>query len=755
MQALFYLNNINMNIRKLLYLGIFILSISLGKAQDFFTAISERSIKADPKNRTIQPEKFLTYTLDVAGMKSYFNSVPELKDGDFKDKAPIIVLPMPDGTKAKFRIWKSSVMAPELAQKFPQLVTFTGQGVDDKYATLKLDFTELGFHAQIKSVVTGDLYIDPYAKNDINNYIIYKKADLINKNPRICETKDDALELEKKNAQKTVTPSVGTQIRIFRFVVACTGEYAQAATGLSSPSLAQTLSAIVTSVNRVNGVYEQELAVRLVLVANETSVIFTNPATDPFNGNDDANVLIDESQDQIDAIIGTANYDIGHTFSTGGGGLAGLGVICNASGKASGITGSPNPVGDPYDIDYVAHEVGHQFGGPHTFNATTVNCGGGNRSGANAVEPGSGITIMAYAGICGSTNNLAANSIAIFHTRSFQSITTKVQSTTCQVTTPVPNTAPVVNAGNNYTIPKSTPFKLTGSATDAENGGLTYCWEQNDIGPAGNWNAPTGNAPLFRSFLPVTVPYRYFPKITDVINNTLTKGEILPSYGRTMEFRLTVRDNNAGCAGVANDDASITVDGNSGPFTVTAPTTAVNWSGNTTQAITWNVANTTAAPVSCANVSILLSTDGGLTYPTTIVASTPNDGSEVVTIPNVSTTQARIMVAGVGNVFYNINPVNFTITQVLAVDEANGDKDVFVVYPNPSKGLLNIKFGKQNNIYDIAIHDVSGRLVFSKSDNKLDHDNVGTFNLTHLVKGDYLITVKTKDFNKTIKWIKE
>lgn len=743
-----------MNIKKLFYLGIFILSFSLAKAQDFFMPISEKSLKEELRNRTVQPEKFLTYTLDVTGIKNYFNSVPELKDSDSKDQAPIIVLPMPDGTKAKFRIWKSSVMAPELAQQFPKLVTFTGQGIDDRYATLKLDFTELGFHAQIKSVATGDLYIDPYAKNAIDHYIIYKKEDLINKTPRVCGTKDDGPEFEKKSAQKTVTPGVGTQIRIFRFAVACTGEYAQAATGLASPSVAQTLSAIVTSINRVNGVYEQEVAVRLILVANETSVIFTNPVTDPFNGNDDANTLIDESQDQIDALIGTANYDIGHTFSTGGGGLAGLGVICNASGKGSGITGSSNPVGDPYDIDYVAHEVGHQFGGPHTFNATTVNCAG-NRSAANAVEPGSGITIMAYAGICGGTNNLASNSIAIFHTRSFQSITSKVQSTSCQVTTPVSNTIPVVNAGNNFTIPKSTPFKLTGSATDTGSTGLTYCWEQNDTGPAGNWNAPTGNAPLFRSFLPVTVPYRYFPRITDVINNTVTKGEILPSYGRTMEFRLTVRDNNAGCAGVANDDAAITVDGNSGPFLVTAPATAVNWTGNTTQTITWDVANTTAAPVNCANVSILLSTDGGLTYPTTIVASTPNDGSEVVTLPNVSTTQARIMVAGAGNVFYNINPVNFTISQILAVDEINGNKDIFVVYPNPSKGILNIKFGKPNDSYDIAIHDVSGRLVFSRSNNKLDHDKVGTFNLSHLIKGDYLVTIKAKDLTKTIKWIKE
>ncbi|MEE6129821.1 zinc-dependent metalloprotease family protein [Chryseobacterium arthrosphaerae] len=745
-----------MKIKQLSYLGVFILSISLGKAQDFFTVVSERSIKAETGKRTVQPEKFVTYTLDVAGMKNYFNSVPELKDTDRKDNAPMIILPMPDGSKARFRIWKSSVMAPKLASQFPQIVTLTGQGVDDRYATIKLDLTELGFHAQIKSVVTGDTYIDPYAKNNINDYIIYKKGDLIDKNPRVCETKDEELPLEKKSTEKTVTPSVGTQIRIFRFAVACTGEYAKAATGSPTPTVAQTLSAIVTTVNRVNGVYEQEVASRLILVDNETSIIFTDPATDPFNGNNNANTLISESQTQITALIGTANFDIGHTFSTGGGGLAGLGVICSNSQKARGITGSPNPVGDPYDIDYVAHEVGHQFGGPHTFNAITGNCNG-NRSGANAVEPGSGITIMAYAGICLSTNNLANNSIPIFHTRSFQSITSKVQSTTCQVTTPSSNTAPVVNAGSDYTIPKGTPFKLTGSATDADNDPLTFCWEQNDAGgsDAGDWNAPAGTAPLFRTFMPVTDSYRYFPKITDIINGTVTKGEILPSYGRSMEFRLTVRDNNSGCAGVANDDASITVDGNSGPFKVTAPATAVSWLGNTTQTITWDVANTTAAPVNCANVSIYLSTDGGFTYPITILDSTPNDGSEAITLPNVNTSQARIMVAGAGNVFFNINPVNFTINENLAVNEVAGNKDAFAVYPNPSRGLLNIKFTNSNDAFDIMVYDVSGKLVFGKTDNKSGRDHIATFNLEQLVKGDYIIRIKTKNFEKTVKWIKE
>ena len=743
-----------MKITRLLYFTVFVLTISFTKAQDFFSTINERSLETNSKNRTVHPEKYLTYKLNVTDIKNYFNSVPELRDTDSRDNAKVIVLPMPNGTKAKFKIWKSSMMESELAAKFPEIVTFTGQGIDDTYATIKLDFTELGFHAQIKSVVTGDLYIDPYAKGNINNYIVYKKDDLINNHVRSCEVTDD-LHLEKSSQQKTVTPSVGNQIRIFRLAVACTGEYAIAATGNPSPTVAQTLSAIVTTVNRVNGVYEQDLAVRLVLIANESSIIFTDPATDPFNGNNNANTLITESQTQINSIIGSANYDIGHTFSTGGGGLAGLGVICTSNSKARGITGSSNPVGDPYDIDYVAHEVGHQFGGPHTFNATTINCGGGNRSAANAVEPGSGITIMAYAGICGTTNNLANNSIAIFHTRSFQSITSTVLGKTCQVTTPVSNTAPVVNAGSDYVIPVNTPFKLTGSATDAQANSLTYCWEQNDIGSAGDWNAPSDNAPLFRSYLPTTVPHRYFPRIQDVLSNTVTKGEFWPNYARSMEFRLTVRDNNAGCGGVANDDVAITVDGTSGPFRVTSPSSAVSWAGNSTQTVTWNVANTTAAPVSCANVSILLSTDGGLTYPITIVASTPNDGSEVINVPNINTSQARIMVASVGNVFYHINPATFSITQTLGVNEATQDNDAFLIYPNPSKGILNVKFTKQSDHHDIAVYDLSGKLVFRKLNDRVGNDKIATYNLSSLVKGEYLISIKSKTIDKTIKWIKE
>jgi hypothetical protein len=450
----------------------------------------------------------------------------------------------------------------------------------------------------------------------------------------------------------------------YRLAVACTGEYAIAAVGVANPSVAQALSAIVTSINRVDGIYEREVAISLNLVANNNLIVFVNPSTDPFSANDDGSALLDESQTVITNNIGNANYDIGHTFSTGGGGIAQLSSVCGAQ-KARGVTGSPNPVGDPYDIDYVAHEMGHQFGASHSFNATTASCSG-NRNAPTAVEPGSGITIMAYTGICGATNNLANNSIPYFHAASMDEIntfTTIGDGATCGSIAATGNIVPVVDAGGNFTIPKSTPFVLTGSATDGNGDALTYSWEQMDVGPAGNWNTPTGNAPLFRSFPPVATPVRYFPKLSDQVNNTTTIGEILPSYGRSMVFRLTARDNHAGAGGVCFDETSVLVNAASGPFVVTAPNTAgISWPGGSNQMVTWNVANTDASPVSCANVTIQLSTDGGLTFPITILASTPNDGNQQIVVPDNVTSQARIRVMAVGNVFYDMSNVNFSIT---------------------------------------------------------------------------------------------
>lgn len=656
-------------ISRLVLLLIVIQYATTASAQQyFFRDASENSFRRAGQKRQIIPEKYRTVALDTMPMLTFLRNLPRESEVVSRQMAPIISLPMPNGQIGRFRIWETPFGAPELMQQLPNMKTFTGQGIDDPTAMLKADWTEFGFHAMVLSDVTGNWFIDPYEVTSREHYISYFKADF--------KKADSYHELEPINYRKIKSPArpeaiqagvcIGTHLRTYSLAVACTGEYAVAATGVASPTVAQAQAKIVTSVNRVSGVYEKELSIRLELIANNSTIVYVTAASDPFTGNNNAVTLINESQTVIDANIGSANYDIGHTFSTGGGGLAGLGVVCRAGQKARGITGSSSPVGDPYDIDYVAHEMGHQFGAEHTFNSLQNFCNGNGSSNANS-EPGSGSTIMAYAGIC-SPENLQNNSDPYFNAISFDQITDYVITSgtggACASSTVTGNQVPVVNAGADYSVPLNTPFVLTGSATDGNGDVLTYCWEETDFGgPFGSPTAPSGDAPVFRSFNPVTVPYRYFPKLSDVINNTSTIGEILPSYARTMHFRLTARDNRAGGGGVCRDEMTVTTVAGTGPFLVTYPTAAgISWTAGDFQTVTWDKANTNFAPISCANVKIELSVDGGLTYPTVLLASTPNTGSAEIVVPNVSTTTARIRVIALGNVFYDISNNNFAIT---------------------------------------------------------------------------------------------
>ncbi len=675
------------------------ISFPLFGQNKFFKDTKEPAISFTAGKRVIVPEAYKTVSLDKRGIENFLKGLPFETRLSNRAAAPVIELPMPDGTTAKFKVWESPVMEPLLAAQFPNIKTFTGQGIDDPTATIKIDFTETGFHAMVLSDITGNIFIDPYQQLNTSDYIVYYKKDFKNKDPFIEHAVLPAQETKRFTANRPPAgPCVGAQLRTYRLAVACTGEYARAATGLPNPTVAQTLSAIVTSINRVDGIYEKELAISLNLVANNNLVVFTDPALDPFTANNDGNELLDESQTVIDDNIGSANYDIGHTFSTGGGGIAELECVCGST-KARGVTGLAQPVGDPYDIDYVAHEIGHQFGASHTFNAVTSSCSG-NRNGETAVEPGGGVTIMAYAGICGATNDLAQNSIPYFHGVSMDEInvfTTSGSGSSCAISTATGNNPPVVNAGNDYTIPKSTFFVLTGSATDPNSDALTYSWEEVDTGPSGNINSPTGNAPLFRSFVPVTGSSRYFPQLSDQVRNTTTIGEKLPSYGRDLTFRLTARDNRAGGGGVCFDESALVVDDNSGPFIVNFPSaTGISWEAGTVHTITWEVANTNNAPVNCANVSIQLSVDSGYTFPITIIANTPNDGIEQITVPNSITNKARIRIMAVGNVFYDISDNNFSITASLTGFNFTIAAAKQIVCNDPSSTTASITLGTES-----------------------------------------------------------
>jgi subtilisin-like proprotein convertase family protein len=642
----------------LIVFAFFLPFLMAAQSANFWSNVAEANVSKIGE-RQIVPLQYRTVKLDIDGLKQFLATAP--MENNVNKSAIKISLPMPDGSTQRFSIVESPIMEAGLAVQLPEIKTYLGKGIDDPTATVRFDWTYKGFHAMI--IAAGNwTYIDPYHTQTKSEYITYFKKDFTTSKSFQCELENEISGVKFDGDLLTLNPnkSAGEQLRTYRLALACTGEYAQFHGG----TVNSVASAMTTTMNRVNGVYENEVSVRLILVANNNALIFLDANTDPFNNNS-TNQLIGQGQTQITSIIGSANFDIGHVFSTGAGGLAGLGVICSNNNKGRGVTGIGQPIGDPFDIDYVAHEIGHQFGGNHTFNGSSGSCGG-NRSGNAAYEPGSGTTIMAYAGICAGQNT-ANNSDAYFHTHSFDEIitySTQSNGNSCPVVTNTGNNAPIVTAGTGgFFIPKSTPFELVGTATDPDNHVMTYCWEQHDLGPQGAPNSPSGNAPLFRSFSPVNIPLRVFPQVSDIVNNTQTLGEILPDVARTLQFRLTARDNQPGGGGVTYDVINFSVSGNSGPFLVTEPNTNQTvWTEGAIGQVTWDVANTDASPINCSIVDILLSTDGGYTYPYTLATSVANTGNYAVLVPiGSATNQARVKVQAADNIFFDISNQNFTI----------------------------------------------------------------------------------------------
>lgn len=602
-------------------------------------------------------DKSRVMVLNIDQLQSILSNAPLDSPELPENQRPLpstLYLPDPDGGFVEFEFRRTQLLAPELAAKYPEITTYRGVSVKDSSITVNFDFTPSGFHAQVLDP-GNRWFIDPQFKNNTVRYLSYRRASKSTDSWQCLVESDIG---ERVGSSSIEAGRSGDIRRTYRLAVAATGEYSQFHGG----TVPSALAAITTTVNRVTGIYEKELAVSFQLVANNDSIVFTDPLADPFNGNNSAGVLIGESQTVIDDDIGSANYDVGHTFSTGAGGLASLGVICDNASKARGVTGSSNPAGDAFDVDFVAHEIGHQFSGNHTFNGSQGNCSGTNRNGSTAYEPGSGTTIQAYAGICGA-DNIQNNSDAIFHSESHAEMMAHVTSgsgATCGVNTALTNAIPTANAGNNFTIPKSTPFLLTGSGTDADAGdGLTFSWEQRSLGPQAALSAvDDGQIPLFRTLIPKTDSFRFLPELADVVGNIIDNSEKLPSVARVMDWRLTVRDNQGG---VESDDSQITVDGVAGPFTVIDPNGGETVSNSYN--VQWNVAGTNTAPVSSANVDMFLSTDGGLTFDfnNPLVTAVPNDGQQTVNFPATPTSAARIMIRGNNHIFYDVSDANFVL----------------------------------------------------------------------------------------------
>ena len=626
-----------------------------------WTPIEQESINP-VGSRDIIPQTCVIYHLDYEEMKDILWSAPHEYVTSPVNSNTIITVGLADGSADMFKIVQYDMMEAWLAAQFPDMKTFRGISVSNPYRTIRVDWTKNGFRAVI-SDLEGKTYIDPYQRNDLANRVVYYADSFESNSPWICGMgeEEDPIHDDVTTQQRIFGDC---QFRSYRLAIATTGEYSNFFGATSPAQSGNVLSQVITAINRVNEVYEADVTVRFILIGNTTSIFYYDPGGDPYSGS--ACTQTTQNQNNTTTVIGAANYDVGHVFSVGSGGCAGLGVICDNSNKARGATGLNPPTGDPFYIDYVAHELGHQFGGNHTFNGTTNSCGGNNRSPSSAYEPGSGSTIMAYAGICGA-QNIQPNSDDYFHARSLLEIGNKVVSTNCAAFITLNNSAPNASNVPNYTIPKSTPFVLTASATDANNDPLSYCWEQYDL-EATSSDPPTSDdidGPLFRTFDPVASPLRYFPRLQDLTQNISPVWEVLPSVGRAMTFRMTVRDyhNIAGCTD--EDDVIVTSNANAGPFLVTSQNSVAIWYEGATETITWDVANTTAAPISCANVEIRLSTDGGFTYPIVLDASETNDGSASVVIPPGVTTTARVMVKAVNNVFFDINNANISIIEGL------------------------------------------------------------------------------------------
>jgi len=408
----------------------------------------------------------------------------------------------------------------------------------------------------------------------------------------------------------------------------------------------------------MTGIYEDDIAVKFNIVADQDQLIYTNGATDGLSNNSS---LINQVTGRINSVIGSGSYDVGHGLSTGAGGVAFLGVICTAN-KGGGVTGLPSPIGDPFYVDYVSHEVGHQYGATHTFNGDSGSCSGGNRTASTAYEPGSATTIMGYAGICGN-DNVQNNSDPYFHYASMNQIRNHVTNgsgSNCDTPFSSGNNDPTVNAGGTVSIPMGTPFFLTATGNDADGDQVFYCWEEYNRGPQRDVNAPdNGSSPLFRSFEAVTSPTRYFPNLLDLNNGGLAKGEQLPTVARTMLFRVTARDYNPSGGGTATDTMNVSVNANAGPFDVTSQSSPVTLTDGLIT-VNWTVANTDTQ-LGAFSVDILFSDNSGATFDYTLATATSNDGSETVALPNIITGAGRVMVRATGLNFFDMNSAPITI----------------------------------------------------------------------------------------------
>ncbi len=634
-------------------------------ATSFLKPVSEELVVLpETAERKLIPLRYRTYELDEQSLLSALSCAPREFTPAVRQSPCVIRLPLPDGTEEAFRVWETVQVEPALAEAMPSARTYAGEALNRSGMTVRFSYTWRGLNAWIYWPDARLSFVEVYAWGQKRYYMVYGEQDLPQEaRPRtadvVCGFSDDGRRLRGSGvAERGTWAGAPVQLKQYRLIISTTGEFSQDHGGTRE----LVYAALVEYVNRINGIYERDLSIRFILVQATLATIFLNPATDPFTGTDNGTLAAQNQQALESAGVPFAAYDVGHVFARGGGGIAGLGVVCQSSKWRACSAGS-----GAYGLGFTyvnCHEMGHQLGANHSWNR----CGGfapDQRAGTSAYEPGSGSTIMSYAGACG-PDNVQGGADLYFHGGTLGEIRKYVDEESgaqCGTLTPTGNHHPIVSLpyANGFFIPIRTPFELTCTATDADGDALLYSWEQIDVGPETPLGTQLGNSPLFRSRPAVAAPNRYFPQLGTVINNATDPRELLPDTTRNLTFRLSVRD---GRGGVGFANLSFKATANAGPFTVTYPNTSADrWNVGEYAEVRWNVANTNQAPVNCSHVNIRLSTDGGLTYPFLLAERVSNDGSHYVKVPNLLTSNARVRVDGADNVFFDISNSNFTLQQ--------------------------------------------------------------------------------------------
>ncbi|MGC4130595.1 MAG: zinc-dependent metalloprotease family protein [Bergeyella sp.] len=610
------------------------------------------------------------YSLNLNEIRAKLNNAQESGKG----AAPVVIeMPTLSGKIEKFAVYSNPVVVKSLQDKYG-LGSYAGVGIDDPEKFVRFSVSPYDFQSMI---IKNGVYefIEPQNKEK-TVYGVHpktKKSAAADGTSWLCESTEPALtkaQIDKMissessfaNNPTDFSKASDKKYRTMRLAVSVNGEYTQYFGGVS-----QALAAINATLTRCNGVFEKDFALHLIL-QDYPQLIYTDSSSDPYTTMSNWNLQL---QQTLTSVIGNDAYDIGHMFgASGGGGNAGcIGCVCvnpattSTLAKGSGITSPADgiPQGDNFDIDYVAHEMGHQLGANHTFSMSLEGTG-------QNVEPGSGSTIMGYAGITGATD-LQAHSDAFFHINSIIQVQTNLTTKTCDVETAITNQPPVITAMSTVTIPKSTPFVLTAQATDPEGDPVTYIWEQTNSATTATTASNLGNltsGPTFRSWTPTTDPVRYFPKFSTVLAGNIKNTadwEAVPTVARSLSFKVTVRDNNADVAQQQSAYASrIVTVGANGPFKLTTTKVYNNASGP----LTWDVVGTSAAPYNVSNVKIDYSSDGGTNW-TVLAASTPNDGTEDLSFSSFATgTNLIIRVSAIDNIFYALG--NVVVSQIVLCD---------------------------------------------------------------------------------------